>query len=848
MGILQVLAPFDGWCTALDAVPDPVFSKRMLGDGLAIDPVGGIVRAPCAGEIVTLPAGGHAVALRTQGGIEVLVHVGIDTVQLGGRGFEVLVRPRALVQAGDVLIRFDLDMVARGAKSLMTPVIVTSAGDIELRKRRPAGTVATGDVLFEVYAAASGASGRSEAPANDDTARRTMTVKLRHGLHARPAALLAQRAKSFAARLTVTSRGRGADARSAIAIMTLGVAHGDAITIEARGADAARAVDEIAACLEEALRNDAPAIRGDAAQRAEDADRGRVCADDSVGRTGDGVLRGVPAAPGFAVGSTIRLKRGEIPVVERGQGIALESAALAHARDAVGASLSQTAGATGREIAAAHIEFLGDPLVDASAQQLIAAGKSAAFAWRSAIRRQIAALEALTDEHVRERADDLRDLESQVLLALTGDARPAPIALPDRAVLIADDLLPSELNALDRGRMEAICLSRGGATSHVAILAAASGMPMLIGLGSSIRDLADGTTVIVDADQGRLHTSPDSLSIASARAQMDRRIEERVALRAAAQTPCRTRDGTRIEVFANLGSVADAVAAVDNGAEGCGLLRTEFLFIDRQSAPTEIEQLEAYQAIADALGPRPLVLRLMDIGGDKPLRYLPMPAEDNPALGLRGVRAALMRPDLLRTQLRAALRVIPSTTVRLLVPMVTDLAEVEAVRGVIDELAAELGIGERIELGAMIETPAAALIAASLLRAVDFLSIGSNDLTQYTLAMDRGHPELAGRADPMHPAVLRLIAAAAAAAADAGKIVAVCGAIAADAVAAPILIGLGVNELSVVPSAVPAVKALVRTLTVGECRTLARRCLEFGSAAEVRAFAAQKSPRTGDPR
>jgi len=236
----------------------------------------------------------------------------------------------------------------------------------------------------------------------------------------------------------------------------------------------------------------------------------------------------------------------------------------------------------------------------------------------------------------------------------------------------------------------------------------------------------------------------------------------------------------------------------------------------------------------------------MDVGGDKPLKYLPLPHEENPALGLRGVRTALARPDLLRTQLRAALRVEPFGVVQLLIPMVTDVAEVITVRTLIEEINAELGNGPRIKLGAMIETPAAALNASALLREVDFLSIGSNDLTQYTLAMDRGHAALAGRTDALHPAVLKLIALTANAGIEAGKTIAVCGGVAADRIAVPILLGLGVRELSVVPAAIPAIKRQIRAVRIADCRALASRCLELGSAAEVRSLAAQTSITSGD--
>jgi multiphosphoryl transfer protein len=342
--------------------------------------------------------------------------------------------------------------------------------------------------------------------------------------------------------------------------------------------------------------------------------------------------------------------------------------------------------------------------------------------------------------------------------------------------------------------------------------------------------------VIVDADKGVLYYSPGSEELVAGRSAMESRRAISAARRASSARECRSLDGTRIEVFANLGSTADAIAAVENGAEGCGLLRTEFLFIDRDTAPDEEEQTAAYQSIANALAGRPLILRMMDVGGDKPLKYLPLPPEPNPALGLRGVRTALAHPALMRTQLRAAMRVMPSGVMRLLIPMVTDLSEVLAVRRAVDEISQDMGIHSRIVIGAMIETPAAALTAAALLREVDFVSIGSNDLTQYTLAMDRGHSQLARRTDALHPAVLQLIAAAGRAGQDADKLVAVCGGVAADPTAVPLLLGLGVRELSMVPSAIPASKDQIAGLRIGNCRLLARRCLALASAAEVRSL------------
>jgi multiphosphoryl transfer protein len=835
---LKIIAPFDGWCAPLDEVPDAVFAGRLLGDGLAIDPTSGIVAAPCDGEIVTLPASGHAVSIRSLHGVDVLIHIGIDTVQLGGRGFDPRVKPGARVKAGDELIRFDLNVVARGAKSLMTPIVVTTDGAI-FQNRRGAGLVRAGELLFAVNIDAAQPSAAQPAPielpgsfgakVQGGAQQRTVVITLRQGLHARPAALLARRAKSFGAQISLAAHGRIADARSVVAIMALGVRHGDEVILRAEGSEAARALDSTLAGLEEALRLEVAHV---------------AAHEPRVGRSElrEGELSGVCAVPGFAVGRATRIERREIEVTEPGSGTAREREELDRARSNVRLKLERvrnTSGGARQEIIAAHLEFLDDPTLNESAQEHIARGKSAGYAWRQAIRRSIAALESLDDSRLRERADDLLDVEAHVLLALAGEARPMHLPLPEQAVLLADDLLPSELTALDGRRLVAIALSGGGATSHVAILAAAMEIPMLIGLGAELRNIADGQTLIVDADSGTLFTAPTAEALAKGRSTVEARLAHGAALRLAAAKECHSLDGTRVEIFANLGSVTDAIAAVASGAEGCGLLRTEFLFIDRETPPTEDEQVQAYQSIANTLGGRPLILRMMDVGGDKPLRYLPLPIEANPALGLRGVRTALLHPNLMRTQLRAALRVQPFGIMRLLIPMITDLSEILAVRQVIDELAAELQLEGRVALGAMIETPSAALTAAVLIRAVDFLSIGSNDLTQYTLAMDRGHAQLARRTDALHPAVLQLIAAAAIAGDAAGKLVAVCGGVAADRTAVPILLGLGIRELSVVPAAIPALKRQIGALRIEECRELAQRCLQLGSASEVRGLIEQ---------
>jgi phosphocarrier protein FPr/phosphocarrier protein len=528
-------------------------------------------------------------------------------------------------------------------------------------------------------------------------------------------------------------------------------------------------------------------------------------------------------------------------VPEYGAGVSHESAELDRARATVADRLRKVASSgpqATREIIGAHLELLDDPELLAGARAAIANGRSAGYAWRQVIRSTVEALQALQDARMAERVDDLLDLEAQILGVLQGgDIASAWSELPPQAILVTKELLPSQLVALDASRLAGICMAAGGPTSHVAILAAAMGIPVLVAMGTELLSLADGTAVVLDAETGVLRVSPDRVQWTSAEGELERRRERRVAEQAAAQRECRTADGTRIEVFANVGSVPEAEAAVRNGAEGCGLLRTEFLFLERQSAPDEAEQTTQYQSIATALGGRPLTVRTLDIGGDKPIPYLPLPHEDNPALGLRGVRTSLWRPDLLRVQLRAVLAIRPEGQARILLPMITDAAEIRTIRNILEEERRNLNRSAPIELGVMIETPAAAVMSDRIAAEADFLSIGTNDLTQYALAMDRGHPELAARLDALHPAVLRLIARTASAGVSKGRTVSVCGGLASDPTAVPVLIGLGVHELSMVPSVIPQVKALIAGISLEACRELAREALELESAEAVRALA-----------
>lgn len=809
---ITLVAPFAGWLAPLEAVPDAVFAERMMGDGFAIDPVEGVLRAPAAGEVLSVPDSAHAVTLRLDNGAELLLHIGLDTVALGGKGFSAKAVAGQRVAAGDPLIEFDLDAVAEGAKALITPVVLASEGYVLTLE-------ATGR-LVEAGAPVARIAGRQVREAIHSTAveerfEREVTVDAAHGLHARPAARIAAALRPFVAEVALIAGDKRANARSTVALLGLGVTSGSNVQIAGVGADARAAVDAVAELILSGLGEEHSPVPAAPVLRSQ----GPVC-----------------ASPGLAIGQALQLRAVDQEVPHDGAGIAIERAALAQMLAEVTERLAGARGAAA-EIAEAHRALLADPELLRAAEAEIAAGRSAAHAWRAATAQASEAIRATGDALLMERVADLKDLERQVVAGLLGTSGASAPALRPGTILIADDLLPSQFLALDTANLGGICTAAGGPTSHVAILAASAGIPMLVAAGEGVLAIADGTPVILDADIASIVTdpSPDALSEASERLFATR--ERRAREAAEAHEPCRMADGTRIEIFANLGSVLDAAAAVAAGAEGCGLLRTEFLFLERETAPDEEEQRETYSRIAATLGDRPLIVRTLDIGGDKPVPYLPMGGEENPALGLRGVRLSLARPDLMRLQLRAILRGVPTGQCRIMLPMVADLGDYRPVRALLAEVQAELGIAERVQLGVMIETPAAAMLAGQIAREADFLSIGTNDLTQYTLAADRGNAAVSQRIDAMHPAVLRLVREVGTGAKEAGRWAGMCGGLASDPLAAPILIGLGITELSATPAAIPGLKAVVRKLDMNACVMLAEKACDAASPAEVRALA-----------
>ena len=553
---------------------------------------------------------------------------------------------------------------------------------------------------------------------------------------------------------------------------------------------------------------------------------------------------GIGASPGIAIGP-VYLHSSSLPDIARRrvENPDAEVAALARSETVVRerlVGLQQLHGEESEEaeVMGAHLLLLEDPEFTGEIRSLIETESLCAEAATLQVTEESAAmLEALEDEYLAARAADVRDVGTQLLKSILGLPLETWDHLTVPSVLVASDFFPSETATIPPGMALGLCTVEGSATSHIAVFARGMGLPAVVGV--DLPALEPGTPLAFNGETGEVYIDPSPEVIDRLRSQQEERRRAREGADQRAHEPAVTRDGTRIEVAANIGSEEDASRAVALGAEGVGLFRTEFLFLDRTRPISEQEQYEAYRSVLSAFGEDLVVVRTLDVGGDKQVPGIEIGEELNPFLGLRGIRLTLARPEMMQAQLRALLRAGSAGRLGIMAPMVSGRVELAAFRAALNEaersLAADgLEHSTDYQVGIMIEVPSAALIASRLAPHIDFFSIGTNDLTQYTLAVDRTNREVAYLADPFHPAVLRLIAETVRAGEAHGNWVGVCGAMAGDPLAVPVLIGLGVTELSVAIPSVPTIKEKVRSLRLEDCRRVAARCLEAVDAPEAR--------------
>ncbi|WP_433362170.1 phosphoenolpyruvate--protein phosphotransferase [Actinoplanes sp. CA-142083] len=773
--------------------------------------------------------------------VRIEMAAGLDESTLGTDAVAISSAVTAADQGDGVVILMDLGSAVLSAEMALEMV------DDEVRERAVLCPAPLVEGLVAAVVAAAGGAGRDEVAAEAIAAleakqshlgepsptgnfpkppetsaelSRAVTISNPHGLHARPAARLVTTASRFEAHVEIRNRTTGSAwvrASSLSRVATLGVLRGHEIELRASGPQAREAVDELVDLAARAFDE-----AGEAPASAQ-PDLSEISAQAAAGRgRGRAASGGVGIGPAWQPAATASSALPDISEISS-QGAEVEARRLDDAVAAVRRDIGDMRAAASDDEAAAdifgaHLLLLDDAELLSDVSARIQRGDAAPRAFREATERVAVEFEALPDPYLNARAADVRAVGDQVVRRLLGLTT---AALDGDGVLIAGDLTPAEAAGLDPRRVAGVLLAGGSPTAHAAIISRARNIPMVVGAGKGVLGIAPATTIALDGGSGEFSVAPDETVVVEFR---DRAVAREARRRKAAERahdPAVTGAGVTILVAANLGSVPDARAAAENGADQAGLVRTEFLFLDRDEAPGVDEQVAVYRQIAEAMHGRRITLRTLDVGGDKPLRYAPSRPEQNPFLGVRGLRHSLENPALFGAQLDAMVHVARETPVSVMFPMVTSVEELIAARRMLDDRHPPEGL----EVGIMVEVPAAALKVETFRPYVDFVSIGTNDLTQYTLAAERGNPSVP--ADGLDPAVLRLIDAVCR---NAGVPVAVCGELATDETAVPLLTALGVHELSVTPTAVPLVKEAVRASGTGS----AAWAFELPDAAAVR--------------
>lgn len=670
-----------------------------------------------------------------------------------------------------------------------------------------------------------------------DWPHRSVVLANAHGLHARPATHLVNLTKSFQGDIQVAvDDGHFVSAKSLTRLLALGCKRGQTLRFIAEPeTDAVDALDKVIQAVQQGLGEEVEPIQSSDSQEAQSPQTVKSLPKTLSTNTG------IPASSGLAFGPVHVIKPKVYQYERMGLSVKAEKEKLDIALHAVKNNIHQVIAksevAEIKQIFQAHLEMLDDPDLINGVYQKINLNLSAPAAWHEHIEAAAKEQAALPDRLLAERATDLRDIGDRVLAQLCGEVI---IEEPKEPyILIMYDVGPSDVARLNKDRVAGILTAVGGASAHSAIVARALGIPAIVGAGDQVLDIEQKSSLLINGDTGTFVLNPNTQQIEQAKQERELQQKIREEAERHSQEPAITLDQHQIEVAANLGKVQATAHAVECGAEAIGLLRTELVFMAHSSAPSEATQEADYRVVLDALAGRPLVVRTLDVGGDKPLPYLPIAEEENPFLGLRGIRLTLRQPELLRQQLIALLKAADDRPLRIMFPMIGRVEEWRAAKAILDEVKAAHPCAN-LQVGIMIEVPSAALLAPILAQEVDFFSIGTNDLTQYTLAIDRGHPILSAEADGLHPSILQLIDHTVKAAHKHGKWVGICGELAADPKAVPILMGLGVDELSMSPNSIPLVKAQIRTLNYSQAQALAKRALECESATAVRQLSEQE--------
>ncbi|BCG70481.1 phosphoenolpyruvate-protein phosphotransferase [Mesorhizobium sp. 113-1-2] len=658
---------------------------------------------------------------------------------------------------------------------------------------------------------------------------RSTIVRVHEGLHARPATRFVKLAKGFESDVELVKDGKAVSAKSSVKLMLLAVKENQEVTVRANGADAIEAIEALIGYLE----NPKAGLDDEVEPHSPANDAGQETAPAPVLQSVPAVtgeangLRGVAASEGFAIGPAFA----HFPPDIAGQGRLLQAdeiageidrfrAAVAAVHARMDRALAQDSLSAGdRGIVAALRDIAADDSLTGEAEKAIKGGNDAVSAVITAAATIAADFSAVDDHYLNARADDVHAVGRQICLVLLGQDDVSLESIPEGAILIADDIGAWDLARAPLKRIGGVICGHGGATSHIAIIARSHGIPAVLGLGDQVNALRTARDVALDGNTGHVILDPDAATRAEYAGRVEAAAKERAGLTAFKTVTPKRADGKVIEVAANIGSLEEIEAAQEAGAMGVGLFRTELLFMRHMHLPSEDMQAETYAALAKAFAPYPVIVRTLDIGGDKPIAGIEFPDEENPFLGWRGIRMCLDRPDIFKRQLRALLRAAVHGNIKVMLPMVSDISEVTRTRALVDECAAELkaeGVAyATFDLGVMIETPAAVLIAPALAKEVAFFSIGTNDLTQYIMAADRLNPTVAKLNDVTNPAVMSAIEMTAKAGVAAGIMVGMCGEAAGRPDLIPAFIEMGLTELSMSPASIQRAKKTITAMAAG---------------------------------
>jgi len=834
MELQQIIlySPLNGAFIELSQVPDPVFAEKMVGDGFAIDPFENTLYSPIDGRIKSIHRAQHAITIESNAGFDILIHIGLETVSLAGKGFDVKVAEGDIVKTGDILTVFDLDYIASNVVALITPVLVTDLEEknISVEILPHAQIVDLNTPIMKVSIGVSNLTATNKNDNNHITLESDLiTIINAHGIHARPAATLNSIARKYPQNEIIMLKGeQTGNVKSVVSLLSLSVQYQDQIQFLVRGNNGA----EIIAELQEAITS------------MHDDESENPIANPNSGeedsRVENGKYHGVVASSGLAIAKLIKQAGTQFNyerfAADEEEQLNNLSKAINHLADELNNEIKQLTefDIAHKNILNAHLMILTDPELITQSKNLIVNGQSAAYAWDKATNDSCQALLATKNQLLIERQNDLIDVRDRILTILCGNENKQAQEFNEEVILIAEDFTPSQVIAMNE-KVKGLVSVRGGVTSHVSILARTRGIPLLVGVAREVLQENSKIVILDTINTAILNANPNDLELKQANSEVKDRTKQLEIAKNAAQKAAITTDGVQINCLANIGNIEEARIAAANGAEGVGLFRTEFMFLETKEAPSEIVQYNEYSDINHVLDQKPLVIRTLDAGGDKKIPYITQMHEENPMLGVRGVRLCLANRELFKTQLRAILKT-KADNIKVMIPMISKLTEYRAVKQIFEEIKTELEITSKIQLGIMVEVPSVAFISEAFAKEVDFMSIGTNDLTQYVMAVDREHTELAKEVDHLHPAVLAAIAATSIGAAKHNTDLSVCGLMASEKLAIPVLIGLGIKNLSMTVSTIPENKAFIRNLNYAKCKEIAGHCLALPTAIEVREY------------